>query len=119
MRMVTGAMMSLMLLFMTTFSALARGLAIVMMVTLLIVSVITPVVICFTEVISVFLNIFPVMMVSLIYGSIVQTMTENIFKVNCLHFKNTCVLTRQLIWSALLRLTVNGTASFFTLTVLS
>lgn len=79
MRLVTGAMMSLMLPFMTTFPAPTRGFAIVMMVTLFIVSVIMPVVIHFTEVISVFLNISPVMMVSFIYGSIVQIMTENIF----------------------------------------
>lgn len=78
--MVTGAMMSLMLPFMTTFSAPTRGFAIVVMVTLFIVSVIMPVVIYFTEVISVFLNISPVMMISLIYGSIVQIMTVWNFK---------------------------------------
>lgn len=71
--------MPLMLPFMTTFPAPTRGFAIVMMVTLFIVSVIMPVVIYFTEVISVLLNISPVMMVSFIYGSIVQIMTENIF----------------------------------------
>lgn len=94
--MVTGAMSSLMLPFMTTFPAPTRGSAIVVMVTLFIASVIMPVVTYFTEVISVFLNISPVVMISLTYGSIVQIMTENTFKVNFLHFKNTYVPTRKI-----------------------
>lgn len=78
MRAVTGVIF-LMLSFMTTFPASTRGFAIMMVVTLFIISVIMPVVIYVREVISVFLNISPVMVVSLMYESIIQAVTENIF----------------------------------------
>lgn len=79
MQVVTEAMF-LMLFLMTTFPASTRGFAIMMVVTLFIISVITPVVIYVREVISVFLNISPVMMASFMYGSIIQAVTENIFE---------------------------------------
>lgn len=68
-----------MLSFMILFPTLTRRFVIMMAMALFIMSVIMLMVIYITEVISIFLNISSVMMVSLMCGCIIQVGTENIF----------------------------------------